>query len=433
MRPPHSLPTDDPMIPAHISQYLIKRAISAPWKIAVPVHRTFAGAVLIPALAESSRLFTTLRSLAENPPELLDRFLVMVVVNHRADASPQDKTDNNVTLKRLAVTDPALAKMHLAWVDAASPGLEMPIKGGGVGLARKIGADLALPCLDYHAADPLLVYLDADTLVRPDYLPALVHHFETSRAGGAVIPFRHQAGSSTEEQQAIDHYELFLRGYVLGLELAGSPYAFHTVGSAMACRASAYARMGGMNSRAAGEDFYFLQQLHRTSGVAQVRGTVVYPSARASHRVPFGTGRSISRVLAGDDDAIRFYRPECFMVLKDWLEMVMHNTGLDGVELLAGSAEISPQLAGYLESIGFAAAWEKLRVNNKNDRATMTAFHGWFDGLRTMKLIHHLSATDYPRCKAEETMPALLQWAGEHPTEGIKEELEILQRMQTNL
>ena len=67
------------MIPANISQYLIKRAISDPWEIAGPVHRTFAGAVLIPALAESSRLFTTLRSLAENPPELLDRFLVLDV------------------------------------------------------------------------------------------------------------------------------------------------------------------------------------------------------------------------------------------------------------------------------------------------------------------------------------------------------------------
>lgn len=420
------------MIPPHIAQYLKKRTITAPWTISGHTGKGFAGAVVIPALAESSRLFATLRSLAANPPELLDRFLVLVVVNHRTDASPQDKADNLATLKRLTVAASDLAQLRLAWVDAASPGLEMPIKVGGVGLARKIGADLALPCLDY-AADPLIVYLDADTLVRPDYLPALVHHFETSRAGGVVIPFRHQAGSSTEEQQAIDHYELFLRGYVLGLELAGSPYAFHTVGSAMACRASAYARMGGMNSRAAGEDFYFLQQLHRTSGVAQVRGTVVYPSARASHRVPFGTGRSISRVLAGDGDAIRFYRPECFMILKDWLEMVMHNTGLNGEELLTGSAEISPQLAGYLESIGFAAAWEKLRANSKNDRATVTAFHGWFDGLRTMKLIHHLSATDYPRCKAEETMPALLQWAGKQPAEGIKEELEILRRMQTNL
>ena len=419
------------MIPPDITQYLKRRAISAPWAISGPAGKGFAGAVVIPALAESARLFATLNSLAANPPECLDRFMVLVVVNHRTDAPPQDKADNLATLRRLAVTDPIPAQLRLSWVDAASPGLELPAKGGGVGLARKIGADLALTRLDFHA-DPLLISLDADTLVAPSYLPAIVRHFEAAAGGGAVVPFRHQRGASEAEQEAIDRYELFLRSYVLGLGLAGSPYAFHTVGSAMACRASAYARMGGMNSRAAGEDFYFLQQLHRTSGVAQVRGTAVHPSARASHRVPFGTGRSISRVLAGEEDAISFYRPECFHILKDWLDLVAHNAGADGVELLAGAAAISPALAGYLESAGFRAAWDRLRANSKNDRAMITAFHGWFDALRTMKLIHHLSATDYPRCKAEEAIPTLLFLAGERPADAIGEGLEILRRMQTD-
>ena len=46
----------------------------------------FAGAVVIPALAEEDSLFDTLRSLEQNPREFLSRFLVLVVVNHRADA-----------------------------------------------------------------------------------------------------------------------------------------------------------------------------------------------------------------------------------------------------------------------------------------------------------------------------------------------------------
>jgi hypothetical protein len=122
-------------------------------------------------------------------------------------------------------------------VDAASAGRELPAKGGGVGLARKIGFDLALSILAFERSDPLLIALDADTLVMPDYLPSLVSHFQMAAAGGAVIPFCHQGGSSPRHDRAIRRYELFLRSYVLGLSRADSPYAFHTVGSAMACTA----------------------------------------------------------------------------------------------------------------------------------------------------------------------------------------------------
>ena len=59
--------------------------------------------MVIPALAESAHLFATLRSLAANPSELLARFLVLVVVNHREDGVPGYKQDNYETLKRLAL------------------------------------------------------------------------------------------------------------------------------------------------------------------------------------------------------------------------------------------------------------------------------------------------------------------------------------------
>src|SRR5690606_25563210 len=56
-------------------------------------------------------------------------------------------------------------------------------------------------------------------------------------------------------------YEIFLRYYALGLQYAAYPYAFQTVGSSMAARASIYASIGGMNRRKAGEDFYFLHKV----------------------------------------------------------------------------------------------------------------------------------------------------------------------------
>jgi hypothetical protein len=413
-----------------IESYLKTKAVNGPWCIEGCRGSGFAGAVVIPSLAESANLPATLLSLAANPPESLGTFLILVVVNHRQDAPLDDQADNRATLDLLTANDPRWSSLHLAWVDAVSPGLELPFKGGGVGLARRIGMDLALTRLNSSAADPLLVCLDGDTVVRPDYLPAIIEHFRKCRAGAAAIPYVHHRGSTLQAERLIARYELFLRGYVLGLELAGSPYAFHSVGSAMACRASAYCAIGGMNSRQAGEDFYFMQQLFRTVGVEQLVGTIVHPSPRPSHRVPFGTGRSIQRMEAGGEGEQLFYRPECFHILKEWLALVAQGADLDGAALFDHSVGISPSLAEYLQINHFAEVWDKLRRNHPLQRALMPAFHGWFDGLKTMKLVHYLSEVPFPRCEPDDALAELFVWRGLEPVNGVEARLELLRRLQ---
>jgi len=211
------------MIPSRLEKYLASRALTAPWTLAGTPERDFTGAIVVPSLAESSSLFSTLRSLGQNPVDFSSRFLVVVVVNHREDAPLADKEDNFKTLERLSAADLSAAGLPLAWVDAASPGLELPVKTGGVGMARKVGFDLALRRLDLRKDPLILISLDADTLCRPDYLLAIENHFRKAAVPGAVIPFCHQPGATEEEDRAIRRYELFLRAYVLGLRRAGSP------------------------------------------------------------------------------------------------------------------------------------------------------------------------------------------------------------------
>ncbi|OGU04574.1 MAG: hypothetical protein A2075_10485 [Geobacteraceae bacterium GWC2_58_44] len=406
-----------------LASYLAGRGITSPWRLEGEPGHGFDGCVVIPALGESERLFGTLASLAANPARLLARFLVVVVVNHREDAPETEKRDNAETLARLKLLETPL---RLAFVDAASDGVELGAKTGGVGLARRIGMDLALPRLEGNG---IMVCLDADTLVEPDYLQAITSHFKNCGAGGAVIPFCHQQGATPAEERAILLYELFLRHYVLGLTQAGSPYGFHCVGSAMACTARAYLKMGGMNSRRAGEDFYFLQQLQRTAGIAQISGTTVRPSARSSHRVPFGTGKSISRILAEGEESQTFYRIECFRILGQWLSLVEREAALSAQELLAAGAALHPQLAAYLSQAGFERVWERLRENSKGPDGLRSAFHGWFDALKTVRLVHHLSLS-YPRCRAGESIPALLQFCGAAPAHGESAQLQMLRAMQ---
>lgn len=401
-----------PDLPATISRYLRKRGMHGPWTLEGNKRRDFDGVVVIPALAESRSLPATLESLAQNPEEILRRFLILVVINHGCEASPADKEDNIQTLRNLRRGTLHSGALELAWVDAASPAGELSGKGG-VGPARKIGFDLALQHCRYDRPEPpIFISLDADTLVEETYLSAIVTHFQNHTEGCAVIPFRHRRGDTREIDTAIQHYELFLRSYVLGLRSAGSPYAFHTIGSAIACRADAYVRGGGMNRRPSGEDFYFLQQMQKTTGVTFLRDTTVHPSARPSLRVPFGTGPTVARFLQQPHEAVRFHHPDCFSILAHWLVCVETCWEEFDHIIFRKAGDISPHLAEFLNRIRFSDHWRKLQANHRNRNRFLAAFHGWFDGLRTRQFLHHLSSGPLPYCNHHQALKPLFEQCG---------------------
>lgn len=411
-----------------IEQYLGRRKLQGPWRLEGCCTSRPSGAVVIPALAENETLPLTLADLAaQDPAELVD-WVVVVVVNHRTDSDERLKIANREVLTWLRQR-PFGSKLPLLLLDAASPGAELPVATGGVGLARKLGADLALDVLQ-PAEGAMLVYLDADTRVPPGYLPAIRRHLATSREPAAVLPFRHQPGSTEAEDHAINRYELFLRGYVLGLSLAGSPYAFHTIGSAMACRVGAYLAIGGMNQRKAAEDFHFLQQLAKHAGVGLVRGTRVFPSARPSSRVPFGTGMAVTRQLSGEAGQ-GVYPAAPFEILGRWLTVVTEGPDLCARELLSRAEVIDSRLAVFLRDNQWPDVWPKLQANNPSSARRAAAFHGWFDGLQSLRLIHHLLGGAGKGRPAEEALPELLAWGGLPAGDTLQEQLAILRGHQT--
>ena len=394
-----------------ITRYLARRADLESRPLVSGSLDGITQAVVIPVLAERENLAHTLDSLAANPSQERDRTLVICVVNNRVEphAEVKDIADNQDTLLYLreALRD---SRLRLAYIDAASPGCELPPKAG-VGLARKLGLDWATAMLHRNGLvrAPLLC-LDADTLVAENYLASVTHHFEREESWAASIAYVHRLEGSASECSAIRCYELFLRYHVLGLRYAGSPYAFHSVGSAMACRMDAYAAIGGMNQRQAGEDFYFLQQLAKTGGVETLTSTTVFPSCRPSHRVPFGTGQRVRRFLAGTENEYLLDDPRVYQILKAWLEVATEHCDTETSVFLTHAHAIAPQLSDFLEHRGFPQAWETIRKNAKGNRQLLAQFHRWFDGFETVKLIHYLRDQGYPLRDMSIAFNELLGW-----------------------
>ncbi|HCS26174.1 MAG TPA: hypothetical protein DIW43_01890 [Spongiibacteraceae bacterium] len=273
--------------------------------------------------------------------------------------------------------------------DRCIKGAPIPAKQG-VGLARKIGADIACQLLSTgHLRSPWLACTDADARLPDDYWHAL--HRQTDPASACVFPFSHRRRPPTAD--AIARYELHMLYYVAGLRFAGSPYAWPTIGSCIAFDADAYTQVRGYPKKAGGEDFYLLNKLAKLTGVRHLSGPQVSLSARVSDRVPFGTGPALSNIQKLEaPDKFCSYHPQSFAYLKAALE------GL----LLSAQDELAPSprriaTRHNLNSEWFSRLWSdfacddaitQARSNSRSEAQMQRRLMTWFDGFRTLKWIH---------------------------------------------
>jgi hypothetical protein len=413
-----------------INDYLRRYAAGPSWRLRAEDSGPVEQVVVIPAYAERDLIFFTLASLAANPEAMLEKTMVLCVVNNKADSPKEDRENNALTLalldalakrRRLDMPDAdgnlqeawqrvASSRLRLGFVDASSPGLEIPRRAGGVGMARKIGMDAALGLLANSKQKlRLILSLDADTLVKPDYLTGVRTAFSSGRAQAGMVDYEHQMPSDRESQEAICRYEIFLRYWVLGLKFAKSPYAFHSIGSTMAATDEGYLAVRGMNRREAGEDFYFLNKLAKAGPLRRIHETRVYPSARLSNRVPFGTGAAVAKLVSASSGDFGLYDPRVFAVLERWLTLMKESFEGTANEILAQAKEIHSGLGEFLDGRKFLSVRPKIRGNVKDRRAYERQMHGWFDGFETLKLINYLTLYFYPKVSLPFAVKKLLE------------------------
>ena len=376
-------------------------------KIDEGLNKQYKFAIIIPACGEFDNVGKTLNSLSENDSSYLrDTVIILVINNPVSESDLLYFNDNQLLLAKLRNRSYQnkydLNQLNLMWIDASSVNNELPGKGG-VGMARKLGMDSALKIINWHN-DPLLISLDADTIVENNYLKTILEYFNSHKTiTGATVEFNHQNADSEAEELAIREYEYLIRYFSEKLKKAGSPYAYKSIGSAIVCRAESYVKVGGMKLHRGGEDFYFMQALRKLGEIGEIVNTTVYPSARISSRVPFGTGPRIQQCLNGKK--IQLYNPKIFDVLKDTLinikTWIYSESVTDTSKILD---MLLPEANAFFISLDFSKQWPKIFKNNSKNKDNLTnddkerllsAFHIWFDAFRTLKFIHYLER-NYP-------------------------------------
>lgn len=262
----------------------------------------------------------------------------------------------------------------------------LPAKHAGVGLARKIGMDEAIRRFNALGKDGIIVCFDADSCCAPNYLQEIEQHFRLNQSTKAcAIHFEHPLEGTTyraEVYAGIAYYELHLRYYINGLVYAGLPFAFHTIGSSMAVRASAYCKEGGMNKRKAGEDFYFLQKFISNEQLTNLTSTTVYPSPRSSDRVPFGTGRAIKEMQEGKRKIDYSYAVETFEVLKACFMEVGN--------WYTQQANFNSYLIDFIGREKLSNKIEEVRSQSRTEAGFKKRFFQWFNAFQTLKFVHFL-------------------------------------------
>ncbi len=274
-----------------------------------------------------------------------------------------------------------------------------PKKHAGAGMARKTGMDEAIRRFE-EVGNPrgIILSLDADTLVDTNYFVQTEQLFHSGlNPVGATLAFCHRVDELEDERlrTGILLYEKYLHYYKEALAFSGYPNAIHTIGSAFAVRADAYVKQGGMNRRQAGEDFYFLHKLTQLGLIAELNSTRVYPSARVSDRVPFGTGFAMKKWFEGDDSLMRAYCFRSFCDLKYFLRMIpLFYSGGQVVCPFEGKGIAEP-LTAFLEEDHFG---EKL-LEIKRNSSSLVSFHKRFflsfNAFKIMKFLNFSHARFY--------------------------------------
>jgi hypothetical protein len=269
---------------------------------------------------------------------------------------------------------------------------DLPGHQTGAGLPRKWGMDDAVRHFQGDLSG-IIVSLDADCLVEKNYLTEIYRNFKQYQLNSATIEFHHPVEHLAESdnlRKAMISYEEYLRYYRAALTFCGYPYPYYTIGSAFAITAETYAKVGGMGRQQSGEDFYFLQKVFPLGKTKFIDTTKVYPEARVSDRVPFGTGPALQKMLNENQLLKKSYQVEAFKTLKqffDKIDLFFKKSG-DEIEILVGK---SPEyLLAFLREDEFLSKIAEINQHTASLSNFRKRFFNYFNAFKILKYLNYV-------------------------------------------
>lgn len=373
--------------------------------------------VVIPALDEAPAFLQTFFATFHHQP---DNYMMVLVVNRSSDRTHSPNNANLIAGVETVFNQPLWRHQHLSLhcadnisvllVDRSSR-LTIPSKQG-VGLARKIGCDIACALIEKANISSAWVYSsDADARLPENYF---CHSNKQSQSSARVFEFTHQPDINTESEPSCHHatslYEAHLRYFRDGLDYAGSPYAFFTLGSTLAVSAQHYCAARGFPKRPAGEDFYLLNKLAKLGDISFCPEVRLQIQSRESRRVPFGTGPAVERIsnMLTNDQTYCTYNPKIFILLRRWLR------SRETLWETSQKASAMPPLdCSELNAVAKAIKLNKFLNHAHHHARSREQFHKqfqqWFDAFLTLKFIHFFQTNGFPPVPLDKAIRELKQ------------------------
>ncbi len=404
-----------------ISQYLdryAERECSALKHLLHIERDNFDSVVVIPAYDEDIDFVYRLTQRQEN-------ILLILVLNQ-----PEDRINSrkNAVLLKTLLAEGNHKKQHenvyrvlfhglnIILVDRATEGCQIEANHG-VGLARKIGADIASTCIHEKFVKTQWIYsTDADAHLPENYFADPAQ--SNTKSSAKIFEFSH-IGNECEIAGATAQYEMAIKYYVSGLAWAKSPYAFYTLGSTLAIRADSYCQVRGFPKRSAGEDFYLLNKLAKVGNIDFMPEVKIILEPRLSDRVPFGTGPAVCTILNEQKlgGVYSYYNPVIFEQLKSWLLWI--NTDFyplflqykDASEIVLNMEKcVTKEIFQAMSALNFSVFIHHALAQCSSETSLVSHFHSWFDAFRTLKFIRILQTQYYAPLPLDACLQEATLW-----------------------
>lgn len=329
--------------------------------------------VALPVMAESQWLPACLDCISK---QVYQNYTIVACVNQPESFRQNENKkyicdDNTICLELLTRID----NKKTSVIDHSSQGKGWT-KKSGIGHARKVIMDKISTMAD---STDHIISLDADTTFNENYFSSAAECFEKYPDATALSnPYYHKLTTSENEDRAVLRYEIYMRSYAINLLYIQSPYAFTALGSAISLPVSAYRAIGGMTPKLSGEDFYFLQKLKKFGKVIIHSKEKVFPAARFSDRVFFGTGPAMIKGNSGDWNSYPVYHHSIFADIKKTY---------DTFPLLFEKTVETPMTGFLAEQFSEKDIWQPLRKNFNSVKMFERACHEKVDGLRILQYL----------------------------------------------